>query len=101
MPHGDRNYFLNSAVWVVKCGCISLSQILNAHIAGVASAAAARRPKNRRKNEGRFPARFAPLAKTEPNHGNFVNRCDRFLKLKRLRAPAIQRKTAQALRSSR
>jgi hypothetical protein len=73
-------------MWVVKSGCARLLQILNTHIAGGDSATAARRPENRGKNRDDFATRFTPRAKMEPNHGKFVNRCDRSLKLKRIRA---------------
>jgi hypothetical protein len=50
-------------VWVVGSGCNILPQNLNAHLSDVYLIAAARTPKNQRKNEGKFPARLAVHAK--------------------------------------
>jgi hypothetical protein len=52
-----------------------------------------------RKNPNLY--RFAVRSKMGPNQGEFVNRCDRFLKLKRIRVPAIQRKTIYQVSTTR
>jgi hypothetical protein len=76
-----RLYFLNLAMWVVESWCNSLSQNLNAHIAGVHSAVAGRTPKNQRKEGHKFPARFATRAKTVANSWKTDKLFVRFLKL--------------------
>jgi len=80
-PHSAvPELFLNLAMRVVGSGCNILSQNLNAHIAGVDSAAAGRTAKNQPKTGGNFPARLAPHANMEANHRNFVSQFVRFLK---------------------
>jgi predicted nucleic acid-binding protein len=86
--HGTANrqlttceLFLNFAVWVVKYRCNSLFQSLNTRLSDVHSAAAARTPKNQRKEGQKSLAQFPPVAKMEPTHGKSANWFDRFLKL--------------------
>jgi hypothetical protein len=67
-------------MWVVKYGCIILSQNLNTHLTDVYSAAAPRTPKNHHKNGQKFSAPFAPHAKSETNSWKTDKRFVRFLK---------------------
>jgi hypothetical protein len=71
---------LNSSMWVVEYGCMRLSQDLNTHLTDVDSAAERRTSKNRRKSEGKFPARLAVHAKDEAKSRKTDRLFVRFLK---------------------